>query len=141
MYIAAVTKSRMPPDSKESRATTGSIATFKMVSQAAQHKCEHSSASVWTELQHDLNAGVYSMAYRKCAVDNEEEAKDEETSAATAILLQLGQPIANGGLIVVIDIRICNQAKEQYTNKYKYACPAYEAYVTCMPPPTVAYLA
>ena len=78
-----------------------------------------------------LRVTVQARAYRKGAIDNEEEAKDEEASTATTVLLQLCQAIANGCLVAVVQARVCNQAEKQHPHKQKHPCSAYEAYVTC----------
>ena len=54
------------------------------------------------------------MTHRKQAIDDEEKAKNEETSPPAMILLQLSQPIANGGCIGTVNRGIRYEPKEQH---------------------------
>ncbi len=49
-------------------------------------------------------------------------------------LLQLGQRVADGGLISAVDIRIGNGPKHQDCNKQKHSRPAQKPNVACSQP-------
>lgn len=71
-------------------------------------------------------------SYRKSAIDDEEEAQNEETCSPSTVGLQLRKTISNGGLIAVVDTGICYQAEEQHTNKEKHSSPPKKANVPCI---------
>ena len=52
-------------------------------------------------------------AYRKGTIHNEEQAKDEQASPASSVLLKLGKPVPNGGLITFVQSGVSNQAEDQ----------------------------
>ena len=70
-------------------------------------------------------------AYRKGTIHHEEEAQDEQAGPASMRLLQLGQRIADGGLISVVDVRMGNGPKHQDCNKQKHSRPAQKTNVAC----------
>ncbi len=49
-------------------------------------------------------------------------------------LLQLGQRVANGGLISAVDVRIGNGPKHQDCDKQKHSRPAQKPNVACSQP-------
>ena len=49
-------------------------------------------------------------------------------------LLQLGQRVADGGLISAVDVRVGNGPKHQDGNKQKHPRPAYKTNVACSHP-------
>ena len=70
-------------------------------------------------------------AYRKGTVHNEEETQNEQAGLASMCLLQLGQRVADGGLISAVDVRVCNGPKHQDCNKQKHSRPAQKTNVAC----------
>lgn len=77
------------------------------------------------------NNALLSVSYRKGPVHNEEKAQDEEACSSSMCLLQLRECIANGGLIGVGQVRVCNGAEHQDAHKQENSRAAKEANVTC----------